>query len=109
MQKMQEHFSALHRLKRLLLVLYLLHNPQGRGECRFCMEQKSVHAVVRVFVVKNFSACVNLIWKRVAMDIPQPFITAIHARKFGGDLIEPVEFRKTAFVAGAVPLVHRPV
>ncbi len=28
-------------------LLYLLHNPQGCGECRFCMEQKSVHAVVR--------------------------------------------------------------
>ena len=27
-------------------LLYLLHNPQGCGECRFCMEQKSVHAVV---------------------------------------------------------------
>jgi len=25
MQKMQEHFSALHRPKRLLLVPYLLH------------------------------------------------------------------------------------
>jgi hypothetical protein len=26
----------LRRLKRLLLVLYLLHNPHGRGECRYC-------------------------------------------------------------------------
>jgi len=36
MQKMQEHFSALRRLKRLLLAPYLLHNPQGCGECRYC-------------------------------------------------------------------------
>jgi hypothetical protein len=46
MQKMQEHFSALRRLKRLLLVLYLLHNPHGWGECREMTGPFLVHAVV---------------------------------------------------------------
>ncbi len=50
-----------------------------------------------------------LIWSRVAMDIPQPLITAIHTRKLGRYLIEPVKFRKPSFVAGAVPLFHRQV
>jgi hypothetical protein len=48
MQKMQEHFSALRRLKRLLLVLYLLHNPQGGGECRYC---RSKYLSMQSFVV----------------------------------------------------------
>ena len=76
--------------------------PRAAWEC-------SIGALRREAVVKIFSACVNLIWKRVAMDIPQPFITAIHTRKLGRYPIEPVKFRKPSFLAGAIPLVHRPV
>ncbi|WP_292434523.1 hypothetical protein, partial [Methylobacter sp.] len=38
-------FSA--SLKRLLLVLYLLHDPQGCGKCREMIGSFPVHAVVR--------------------------------------------------------------
>lgn len=41
--------------------------------------------------------------------LPQTLITAVHTRKFGGDLIEPVKFGEAAFVAGAVPLLHRQI
>jgi len=39
--------QLLRRLKRLLLVLYLLHNPQGCGECREMTGSFPVRAVVR--------------------------------------------------------------